>query len=172
MGQSFSRRSGEGCTALLSWMYHYPEFLEWLKDATGGRGPDSCIDAVGMEAHGSLSAVYDRTKQAMMLQTDRPTALRQAIQACRKGGVVSIPGVYGGVVDKFPLGAAFAKGLTFRMGQTHVHKYLKPLLERIEKGEVDPSFVISHRLDLDNARHCYQIFRAKEDKCIKVVMKP
>ena len=107
-----------------------------------------------------------------MLQSDRPTALRQAIQACRKGGVVSIPGVYGGVVDKFPLGAAFAKGLTFRMGQTHVHKYLKPLLDRIEKGEVDPSFVISHRLDLDNARHGYEIFRAKEDKCIKVVMKP
>jgi len=153
--------------------YQDVDVLEWLKDATGGRGPDSCIDAVGMEAHGrSLSAVYDRTKQAMMLQTDRPTALRQVIQACRKGGVVSIPGVYGGVVDKFPLGAAFAKGLTFRMGQTHVHKYLKPLLDRIQKGEIDPSFVISHRLHLDKASHGYEIFRAKEDKCIKVVMKP
>jgi threonine dehydrogenase-like Zn-dependent dehydrogenase len=153
--------------------YHDVDVLESLKDATGGRGPDSCIDAVGMEAHGiSLSALYDRTKQSMMLQTDRPTALRQAIQACRKGGVVSIPGVYGGVVDKFPLGAAFAKGLTFRMGQTHVHKYLKPLLDRIQKGEIDPSFVITHRLNLDNASYAYEIFRAKEDKCIKVVMKP
>jgi threonine dehydrogenase-like Zn-dependent dehydrogenase len=171
-------RFQERLAAAAKWnaeVLHYQDVdvLEWLKDATGGRGPDSCIDAVGMEAHGtSLSAMYDRTKQAMMLQTDRPTALRQAIQACRKGGVVSIPGVYGGVVDKFPLGAAFAKGLTFRMGQTHVHKYLKPLLDRIQNSEIDPSFVISHRLDLDDASHGYEIFRAKEDKCIKVVMKP
>ena len=116
---------------------------------TGGRGPDACIDAVGMEAHGtSLDAWYDRAKTAVYLATDRFHVLRQAIQACRKGGTVSIPGVYGGLLDKVPLGAAFAKGLTLKMGQTHVHTYLPTLLKHIEQGEIDPSFVITHRFSL------------------------
>ena len=149
------------------------DVVEALKDMTGGRGPDACIDAAGMEAHGTgISSVYDTVKQKTRLGTDRPTALRIAIQACRKGGTVSIPGVYGGFLDKFPLGAAFAKGLTFKMGQTHVQKYLHPLLERIERGEIDPSYVITHRLTLDEAPHGYDIFKHKEDDCIKVVLKP
>ena len=144
-----------------------------LKEMTGGIGPDACIDAVGMEAHGtSVDARVDRAKQAVMLGTDRPHALRQAIQACRKGGIVSVPGVYGGFLDKFPLGAAFAKGLTFRMGQTHVHKYMKPLLDRIEKGDIDPSFVITHRVTIDEIPQMYKTFRDKQDNCIKVVFKP
>lgn len=149
------------------------DIVEALKEMTGGRGPDSCIDAVGIEAHGlGVAGLYDRVKLGLRLETDRPNALRQAIQACRKGGTVSIPGVYGGMVDKLNMGAAFAKGLTFRMGQTHVHRYLKPLLERIERGEIDPSFVITHRLTLDDAPVAYKTFRDKEDHCIKVVMKP
>ena len=146
---------------------------ETLREMTGGRGPDHCIDAVGMEAHGAnLDALYDKTKQAVHLETDRPHALRQAIHACRKGGTISIPGVYGGFLDKFPMGAAFAKGLTLKMGQTHVQKYMKPLMERIERGEIDPSFVITHRLTLEEAPKAYEIFAAKKDSCIKVVMKP
>jgi len=149
------------------------DVIEALKEMTGGRGPDACIDAVGMEAHGtSILSMYDEIKQKTRLSTDRPIALREAIQACRKGGTVSVPGVYGGFLDKFPFGAAFAKGLTFRMGQTHVHRYLRPLLERIERGEIDPSFVITHRLSLDDAPHGYDIFKHKEDGCIKVVLKP
>jgi threonine dehydrogenase-like Zn-dependent dehydrogenase len=147
--------------------------LDRLTAMTAGMGPDSCIDAVGMEAHGTgIDAMYDRAKQAVRLETDRPIALRQAIYACRKGGTVSIPGVYGGFIDKFPIGAAFAKGLTFRMGQTHVPKYMQMLLERIEKGELDPSQIISHRVPIDEAPHAYRMFRNKEDNCIKVVMKP
>ncbi len=153
--------------------YGEVDVVEALKEKTGGMGPDSCIDAVGMEAHGtSPDALIDRAKQAVMLGTDRPHALRQAIHACRKGGVVSIPGVYGGFLDKFPLGAAFSKGLTFRMGQTHVHRYMKPLLERIERGDIDPSFIITHRVNLADAPKMYKIFRDKQDNCIKVVMKP
>ena len=149
------------------------DVIEVLKEMTGGRGPDACIDAAGMEAHGtSILSVIDEVKQKTYLSTDRPIALREAIQACRKGGTVSVPGVYGGFLDKFPFGAAFAKGLTFRMGQTHVHRYLRPLLERIERGEIDPSFVITHRLSLDDAPHGYDIFKHKEDGCIKVVLKP
>jgi threonine dehydrogenase-like Zn-dependent dehydrogenase len=147
--------------------------VEKLRSMTGGRGPDACIDAVGMEATGHTpDAVYDKVKQAMRLETDRPTALREAITACRKGGTVSIPGVYGGLLDKFPLGAAFGKGLTFKMGQTHIHNYLKPLLERIEKGEIDPTFIITHRLSLEEAPGAYHMFREKQDGCIKVVLKP
>jgi threonine dehydrogenase-like Zn-dependent dehydrogenase len=108
----------------------------------------------------------------MMIETGRPAALREAIQACRKGGVVSLAGVYGGFVDTIPMGAAFNKGLTFKMGQTHVHKYLQPLMERVERGDIDPSFVISHKLRLDDAPHAYQIFRDKQDACIKVILKP
>jgi threonine dehydrogenase-like Zn-dependent dehydrogenase len=146
---------------------------EALKEMTGGRGPDACIDAVGMEAHGTgLDAVYDKAMQAVRLETDRPTALRQVLVACRKGGTVSIPGVYGGFLDKVPMGAAFNKGLTLKMGQTHVHRYLRPLLDRIQKGEIDPTFVITHRMKLEEAPHAYEIFKQKKDNCIKVVLKP
>jgi threonine dehydrogenase-like Zn-dependent dehydrogenase len=146
---------------------------EELRAMTGGQGPDACIDSVGIEAHGTtLDAWYDRAKFSMSLATDRPHALRQAINACRKGGTVSIPGVYGGFLDKFPMGAAFAKGLTLKMGQTHMHRYLKVLLERIERQEIDPSFVITHRVSLNDAPKMYRTFRDKQDECIKVVMKP
>ncbi len=148
------------------------DLLEKIKQMTVGRGPDSCIDAVGLEAHGTTAdAIYDYAKSAVFLETDRPHALRQAIQACRKGGTISIPGVYGGVVDKFPLGVAFAKGLTLKMGQTNVHKYLQPLLDRVAKGEIDPSFVITHRMGLDEGAQGYSVFDA-QDGCIKVVLKP
>jgi threonine dehydrogenase-like Zn-dependent dehydrogenase len=153
--------------------YDETDVHETLRAMTGGQGPDACIDAVGLEAHGtSLDAWYDRVKTSMYLATDRPHALRQAIAACRKGGTVSIPGVYGGLLDKFPLGAAFAKGLTLKMGQTHMHKYMPPLLDRIERGDIDPSFVITHRVTLDDAPEMYRTFRDKQDDCIKVVMKP
>lgn len=144
-----------------------------LKEMTGGLGPNHCIDAVGLEAHGSgLEGLYDNVMQAVKMETDKPAALRQAIVACRKGGTVSIPGVYGGLLDKMPMGAAFAKGLTFKMGQTHVHRYLKPLLEYIQKGDIDPSFIISHRLPLEEAPHAYKIFRDQRNDCTKVVFKP
>ncbi len=145
-----------------------------LKQMTGGRGPDCCIDAVGMEAHGgsSLDAMYDRVKQAVRMESDRAHVLREAIQSCRKGGTVSLAGVYGGFIDKMPMGAAFNKGLTLRMGQTHVPRFLKPLLRRIEEGEIDPSFVITHRLPLDEAPAAYRMFREKDDGCIKVVLTP
>jgi threonine dehydrogenase-like Zn-dependent dehydrogenase len=126
-----------------------------------------------MEAHGrSLDALYDQVKAAMFLATDRLHVLRQAIQACRKGGTISIPGVYGGLLDKVPIGAAFAKGLTMKMGQTHVHTYLPALLTRIERGEIDPSFVITHRLPLEEAPYGYEIFKQKKDECIKIVLQP
>lgn len=153
--------------------YEQVDLLGTLREITGGRGPDACIDAVGMEAHGAgVLGLYDQIKQAVRAETDRPIALREAIQACRKGGVVSIPGVYGGLLDKMNLGAAFAKGLTFKMGQTHMHRYLRPLLGRIERGEIDPSFLITHRLTLDEAPQAYRTFREKQDGCIKVVLKP
>jgi len=148
------------------------DVFEALTEMTDGLGPDGCIDAVGMEAHGTtLDAWYDRVKQATYLATDRPHALRQAIHACRKGGALSIPGVYGGVLDKVPFGAAFAKGLKIAMGQTHVHRYLRPLIERVQTG-FDPAHIISHRVQLDDAPQYYQIFRDKADKCTKVVMRP
>jgi threonine dehydrogenase-like Zn-dependent dehydrogenase len=148
--------------------------LESLKEMTGGRGPDACIDAVGMEAHAhhSMAFAYDRVKQAMMLESDRPVALREAIQACRSGGTISVAGVYGGMIDKFPAGTLMNRSLTIRTGQTHVQRYLRPLLERIEKGEIDPSFVITHRMALDDAPLAYRMFRDKQDDCIKVVLKP
>jgi threonine dehydrogenase-like Zn-dependent dehydrogenase len=153
--------------------YEDVDVLGALRQMTGGQGPDACIDAVGLEAHGTtLDAWYDRAKTSMFLATDRLHALRQAINACRKGGTVSIPGVYGGWLDKFPLGAAFAKGLTLKMGQTHMHKYMPILLERIERGEIDPSFIITHRIGLEDAPAMYRTFRDKNDSCIKVVMKP
>jgi threonine dehydrogenase-like Zn-dependent dehydrogenase len=126
-----------------------------------------------MEAHGAtLDAYIDRAKAALFLATDRPHALRQAINACRKGGTVSVPGVYGGFLDKFPFGAAFNKGLTIKMGQTHVHRYLRPLLERIRKGEIDPSFIITHRMRLDEGPKGYEIFKHKQDNCVKIVLRP
>jgi threonine dehydrogenase-like Zn-dependent dehydrogenase len=153
--------------------YTQVDVLDELRALTGGQGPDACIDAVGLEAHGTtLDAWYDRAKFSMYMATDRPHALRQAISACRKGGTVSIPGVYGGWLDKFPLGAAFAKGLTLKMGQTHMHNYLAPLLARIEQGEIDPSFIITHRVSLEDAPAMYRTLREKQDACIKVVMRP
>ncbi|HEY2324991.1 MAG TPA: zinc-dependent alcohol dehydrogenase [Thermoanaerobaculia bacterium] len=144
-----------------------------LKEMTGGRGPDACIDAVGMEAHGhTIDAFYDRVKQSMRIEMDRSHVLRQALHCCRKGGIVSIPGVYAGFIDKVPFGAAFGKGLKLRMGQCHVQRYTRQLLDRIERGEIDPSFVISHRVTLDDAPEMYPIFRDKQDECIKVVMRP
>jgi threonine dehydrogenase-like Zn-dependent dehydrogenase len=149
------------------------DVVQALKDMTGGRGPDACIDAVGMEATAhTLPGIYDRAKTAALLATDRPTVLRQAIQACRKGGAVSIPGVYGGLLDKMNLGAAFSKGLRFRMGQTHMHRYMRPLLERVQRGEINPSEIITHRVPLHEAPRMYKTFRDKQDHCIKVVMDP
>ncbi|HEY9834037.1 MAG TPA: zinc-dependent alcohol dehydrogenase [Stenomitos sp.] len=146
---------------------------EALTEMTGGRGPDACLDAVGMEAHGTdAMAFYDKAKQAVRLETDRPTALRQVLVACRKGGHVSLAGVYGGFLDKVPMGAAFNKGLTLKMGQTHVHRYLRPLLERVQNGDIDPSFVITHKMSLEDAPKGYEIFKNKKDNCIKVVLKP
>jgi threonine dehydrogenase-like Zn-dependent dehydrogenase len=153
--------------------YEEVELLDHLKEMTGGRGPDSVIDAVGMEAHGDdLQFWYDRVSQAIMNETDRPIALRQAIMACRKGGTVSVAGVYGGLIDKLPMGAAFNKGLTFKMGQTHVHRYVPELVDRIISGQIDPSFVVTHRAPLDKAPDMYATFRDKKDGCIKVVLKP
>ena len=153
--------------------YELDDVFETLKEMTGGHGPDACIDAVGLEAHGTkLDYYYDRAKTAAFMATDRLSALRQAIHACRKGGTVSIPGVYGGLVDKLPFGAAFHKGLTMKMGQTHMMRYMSPLLERVARDEIDPSFVITHRLRLDDAPQAYRMFRDKRDNCVKVVMRP
>jgi threonine dehydrogenase-like Zn-dependent dehydrogenase len=153
--------------------YEGIDVVETLKQMTGGMGPDVCIDAVGMEAHKvGVEGFYDLAKQTARLETDRPYALREAIQACRKGGTVSFAGVYGGFIDKVPMGAAFNKGLTMKMGQTHVHHYLKPLFERIANNEIDPSFIISHVFPLASAADAYEIFKHKTDGCIKVVMKP
>ena len=147
--------------------------VEALRDLTGGIGPDRCIDAVGLEAHSSTAVgVYDKIKQSLMLETDRPFVLRQAIQAVRKGGTLSIPGVYGGVLDKINFGAAFGKGIEMKMGQTHMMRYMQPLLERVEKGEIDPSFLITHRVGIEEVPQMYQTFRDKQDECIKVVIDP
>ncbi|HEU4814450.1 zinc-dependent alcohol dehydrogenase [Janthinobacterium sp.] len=144
-----------------------------LREMTGGRGPDACIDAVGMEAHGSgISYIYDRLKQTMKLESDRPTALREALMACRNGGVVSVPGVYGGFSDKIPFGSIMNRSLTIKTGQTHVQRYMQPLLERIQRGELDPGAIISHHLTLDEAPHGYEIFQKKQEQCIKVVLHP
>ncbi len=153
--------------------YEHADVYEVLMDVTGGRGPDACIDAVGLEAHtpGVIGA-YDRIKQVMMLQTDRPQVLREAIMACRNGGTVSVPGVYGGFDDKLPLGSLMNRSITIKTGQTHAHRYLQPLFERIQKNQIDPSFVITHRLDLEEAPEAYRMFRDKQNECIKVVLKP
>lgn len=153
------------------------EVFETLKDMTNGRGPDSAIDAVGMEAHGAgdlntVAYIYDRIKQTIMPGTDRITVLRQIIHSVRKGGTVSIIGVYGGVADKFPTGIMMNKGLTLKMGQTNVQRYMQPLMDKILNGEIDPSFVITHILPLEEAPHAYDIFQEKKEQCIKVVLKP
>jgi threonine dehydrogenase-like Zn-dependent dehydrogenase len=146
---------------------------EALKELTGGRGPDACIDAVGMEAHhhGPLYA-YDRMKQALRQETERPIALREAIQSCRSGGIVSVVGVYGGLMDKFPIGSVLNRSLTIKAGQCHVHRYMRPLLERIQEGEIDPTFIITHTLPLTDAAKGYELFKHKQDDCLKVVLKP
>ena len=147
--------------------------LEVLKEMTGGRGPDACIDAVGMEAHGySVDAFYDKVKTLALMETERPHVIRQAINCCRKGGTVSIPGVYGGVSDKIPIGAMMNKGLTIKTGQTHVHRYVPELLDFVRQGRIDPSFVVTHRIPLSEAPHGYRSFREKRDQCIKVVRGP
>jgi threonine dehydrogenase-like Zn-dependent dehydrogenase len=147
--------------------------LAALKDLTGGVGPDACIDAVGLEAHfNDLQGVYDKVKTALMLEQDRPGVLRQSIMAVRKGGTLSIPGVYGGMLDKVPFGAAFGKGITMKMGQTNMHRYMKPLLERIEKGQIDPSTIISHRITLNEAPEMYQVWRDKKQSVTKIVIDP
>jgi threonine dehydrogenase-like Zn-dependent dehydrogenase len=153
--------------------YQERDVLEGLREMTAGRGPDACIDAVGMEAHvpGPLYA-YDRAKQMARTEFDRPFALREAIMGCKNGGTVSVIGVYGGFVDKFPMGSLMNRSLTIRTGQAHVHRYMRPLLERIENGEIDPSFVITHRLPLDQAPQGFEMFRDKKEDCLKVVLTP
>ncbi|GAB7025510.1 zinc-dependent alcohol dehydrogenase [Geotalea toluenoxydans] len=153
--------------------YEETDITEALHNMTGGRGPDSCIDAVGMEAQGTgFEAAYDTVKQTLHLENDRPIALRQLIKACRKGGTISVPGVYSGFVDKMPMGAIFAKGLTLRAGQTHVQKYLRPLMRLIETGEIDSSFLITHRMSLNDAPMGYELFDRKQDGCVKIVLRP
>ncbi len=148
--------------------------LDTLKEMTGGRGPDACIDAVGMEAHHAHGPIhaYDRVKQAARLETERPHALREAIMSCRNGGTVSVIGVYGGFVDKFPMGAVVNRSLTIKSGQCHVQRYLRPLLARIRNREIDPAFVLTHPMPLADAPRGYEIFKNKQDECMKVVLKP
>jgi threonine dehydrogenase-like Zn-dependent dehydrogenase len=164
-------RERAGATDLID--YTAIDVMQALRDLTAGRGPDACIDAVGMEAHvpGPLFA-YDRAKQMVRLETDRPFALREAILSCRSSGTVAVAGVYGGFVDKFPMGAVVNRSLTIKSGQAHVQRYMRPLLERIERGEIDPSFVVSHHLALDDAPLGYEMFVKKEDECLKVVLRP
>jgi threonine dehydrogenase-like Zn-dependent dehydrogenase len=153
--------------------YEEVDIQDALKELTGGRGPDACIDAVGLEAHTpGMVGAYDRAKQALMLESDRPIALRQAIMACRNGGTVSVIGVYGGFIDKFPMGSLMNRSLTIRTGQCHVQRYMRPLLERIQNGDIDPSFVITHHMPLEDAPQGYAIFKDKQDDCIKIVLKP
>jgi len=153
--------------------YEEVDIPEALKEITGGHGPDACIDAIGLEAHSpGLQYAYDRAKQALMLETDRPIALRQAIMSCRNGGNISVIGVYSGFIDKFPMGSVMNRSLTIKTGQCHVQRYMQPLLERIRRGEIDPGFVITHRLPLSEAPRGYSMFLGKQDDCVKVVLKP
>jgi threonine dehydrogenase-like Zn-dependent dehydrogenase len=153
--------------------YEAVDVLEALNEMTGGRGPDACIDAVGLEAHiPGLLGAYDKAKQLAMIQTEHPGALRQAIMACRNGGTVSVPGVYGGLADKFPIGAIVNRSLTIKSGQTHVHRYMEPLADMVQDGRIDPTFIITHRMQLDEAPEGYRLFRDKQDECVKVVMRP
>lgn len=166
------KRAVDGASATDTINYEEADVYATLQGLTGGRGPDACIDAVGLEAH-SDSAMYalDRAKQAVMLESDRPLALRQAIRCCTNGGVISVVGVYGGFIDHFPMGAIVNRSLTIRSGQCHVHRYMRPLLERIERGEIDPSFVVTHTLPLAAAADGYDLFLNNRDGCEKVVLK-
>jgi threonine dehydrogenase-like Zn-dependent dehydrogenase len=166
-------REAAGATDVINYE-EQPDVVEELKEMTGGRGPDACIDAVGLEAHHAHGAVYayDRVKQAARMETERPYALREAILSCRNGGTVSVIGVYGGFMDKFPIGAVMNRSLTIKTGQAHVHKYMRPLLQRIENGEIDPTFVITHELALEEVPNGYETFKNKQDECVKVVLKP
>jgi threonine dehydrogenase-like Zn-dependent dehydrogenase len=162
--------SRAGATDVIN--YEEQDVAEALLELTGGRGPDACIDAVGMEAHGhGVQYAYDRAKQIAELEMDRPIALREAIRSCRNGGVVSVIGVYGGFIDKFTMNAVMNRSLTIRSGQCHVQRYMQPLLDRIERGEIDPSFIITHRLTLDQAPQGYDMFLHKQDECMKVVLR-
>jgi threonine dehydrogenase-like Zn-dependent dehydrogenase len=162
----------EKCGAITINYEEVDSVIETLTELTGGRGPDACIDAVGMEAHGhGLAYAYDRTRQALKLETDRPIALREAIMACKNGGRVSVIGVYAGFVDKFPMGSLMNRSLTMRTGQCHVQKYMPLLLDRIQRGDIDPSFVISHRMNLSDAPKGYEMFLNKVDNCEKIVLK-
>ncbi|MDP9386914.1 MAG: glutathione-dependent formaldehyde dehydrogenase [Actinomycetota bacterium] len=154
--------------------YEEVDVREALRDLTGGRGPDACIEAVGMEAHHGSTPIhlYDKAKQAVRAETERPHALRQAITSCRNGGTVSVTGVFGGVVDKFPIGSVMNRSLTIKTGQCHVQRYMGPLLERIQNGEIDPTFVVTHRMALSEAPQGYDIFKHKQDGCVKVVLSP
>jgi threonine dehydrogenase-like Zn-dependent dehydrogenase len=152
--------------------YEEVDVPEALREMTGGRGPDHCIDAVGLEGHApGIHGAYDRVKTSLMMETDRPPALRQAIMACRSGGTVSVAGVYGGFIDKFPIGAIVNRSLTIKSGQCHVQRYMRPLLQRIQNGEIDPSFIITHRMPLSQASQGFEMFSNKEDECLKVVLK-
>jgi threonine dehydrogenase-like Zn-dependent dehydrogenase len=152
--------------------YEEVDVHDALRELTGGRGPDACIDAVGMEAHGhGLQYAYDRGKQISKLELDRPIALREAILNCKNGGIVSVIGVYGGFIDKFPMGSFMNRSLTMRTGQCHVHRYMKPLLEHIQAGDIDPTFIITHRMKLEDAPKGFDMFVHKEDECMKVVLK-
>jgi threonine dehydrogenase-like Zn-dependent dehydrogenase len=161
----------DGAAADVTINYEETNVLEALKELTGGRGPDACIDAVGLEGHApGLQGLYDKAKQSMRWENDRIPSLRQAIMACRNGGTISIVGVYGGFDDKFPLGAVMNRSLTIKTGQCHVHRYMKPLLEHIQNGDIDPSFVITHKMSLEDAPVGFDIFNRKEDDCLKVVL--
>lgn len=154
--------------------YEEADVLEALRDMTAGRGPDACVDAVGLEAHHPvpLTYGYDRGKQVARMEPDRPFVLREAIMACRSGGIVSVIGVYGGLVDRFPMGALMNRSITLRGAQCHVQRYMRPLLDRIRAGEIDPGFVISHRMPLEDAPRAFELFKHKQDECLKVVLTP
>jgi threonine dehydrogenase-like Zn-dependent dehydrogenase len=153
--------------------YEEEDIYEALKEMTGGRGPDHCIDAVGLEGHSpGIAGAYDKVKTNLMMETDRPVALREAILSCRSGGTVSVIGVYGGFLDKFPMGAIVNRSLTLKAGQCHVQRYMRPLLDRIRKGEIDPTFIITHRMRLDDAPAGFETFNNKADECLKVVLRP
>jgi threonine dehydrogenase-like Zn-dependent dehydrogenase len=166
-------REEAGATATVNFSDE-PDVVEALKEMTGGRGPDAVIDAVGMEAtHGRVTQqAYDRVKQATRMETERPHALRNAILACRPGGIVSVIGVYGGMMDKFPAGAFMNKGLTMKTGQCHVQRYTKRLYNHVVAGDIHPSFVVTHRMELGAAPEGYETFKHKQDECVKVVLKP
>ncbi len=168
------RLSMAGAAGAVTINFEEDSVIERLNELTHGKGPDKCIDAVGLEAHatGTFNSMYDRVKQAVMLETDRPHVLREMIYVCRPAGILSIPGVYGGLLDKIPFGALMNKGLTIRTGQTHVNRWTDDLLKRIKDGQIDPSFVITHTVSLDDGPSMYKTFRDKMDGCIKVVLKP